>query len=522
MKISILLLTFISLVLAMEYQSTKKSLSQKGPQSLVLVNRGPAPQPRPAPPLQTKTGRMARRRSNIPLSPKERRKRILIVTGTVGLALVLSYVIIATAPSGKKLTFIRPIVSAPNAVGRAAEYFKAMTEKATAMGLKYTPAVEVLSVANYSKYFPQLLLDTGNGTAVGRIGVLYDTFRALQKRSYHAPSGTVVSLNDIPDLNSSSFVDNEPKPAFLQQFPLTTVSVLSIDSFDVAKLFRVAGTPDERTGKIGVLNLANQRHIGGGVLNGAAQQEEELCRRSNLYMALKSVEQYFPLEKPGEVDKFTGIYTENVTVFREVGYGFCEDVFHVDVFTLAAIHLYGAPPEGFKEATASRIRAIYQCAAEHGVHTLVLAALGCGAFRNPPLIIAELFIQILQTEFEGVFKHVIFGIILSENNIGIFKERVNTLVTNNPKFTKELKSKAMADELLNWMKVRANMNFIRTQEGHRLTFLSEMMDSYITLMPSADLPPALLVDFAAFLAKKKLAKLQPCFAALGIAVLDPI
>ena len=48
-------------------------------------------------------------------------------------------------------------------------------------------------------------------------------------------------------------------------------------------------------GSCGILNMSSARHVGGGVWRGARAQEEELCRRSNLYVALMKSRDQYPL-----------------------------------------------------------------------------------------------------------------------------------------------------------------------------------------------------------------------------------
>ena len=48
-------------------------------------------------------------------------------------------------------------------------------------------------------------------------------------------------------------------------------------------------------------------------------------------------------------------------------------------------------------------------AAAHGHNTLVLGALGCGVFQNPPDAVAELWHELLSTEFRASFARVIFA-----------------------------------------------------------------------------------------------------------------
>ena len=44
----------------------------------------------------------------------------------------------------------------------------------------------------------------------------------------------------------------------------------------------------------------------------------------------------------------------------------------------------------------ARIRRIFEIAATNGNEVLILGAFGCGAFRNPPQIVAEVFNAVMQ------------------------------------------------------------------------------------------------------------------------------
>jgi uncharacterized protein (TIGR02452 family) len=76
-----------------------------------------------------------------------------------------------------------------------------------------------------------------------------------------------------------------------------------------------AGQKDNKNKpKILLVNSASQLHKGGGVRNGATAQEESICRKSNLYLALNKVDDIigYPL-----FDKTKGIYLPNITIFQK-------------------------------------------------------------------------------------------------------------------------------------------------------------------------------------------------------------
>ncbi|CAF4470924.1 unnamed protein product, partial [Adineta steineri] len=64
--------------------------------------------------------------------------------------------------------------------------------------------------------------------------------------------------------------------------------------------------------------------------------------------------------------------------------------------------------------TRKKIENIFAIAYQHKHDCLVLSALGCGAFRNPPKHIATIFKSVID-QYAGFFKSVYFAIIDDHN-----------------------------------------------------------------------------------------------------------
>ena len=160
-----------------------------------------------------------------------------------------------------------------------------------------------------------------------------------------------------------------------------------------------------------VLNMASSFKPGGGVLKGAPAQEEDLCRRSNLYRSLIHFKNCYP------IPKFGGIYTRDVQVFRSVGqYNLLHDPFTCSCISFPSIKLDDpnniGNEEKFMITLRGKIRGILRIAVikKHG--KLVLGALGCGAYKNPPELVAKAFKEVLEEkEFEGRFEEICFAIL---------------------------------------------------------------------------------------------------------------
>ena len=67
------------------------------------------------------------------------------------------------------------------------------------------------------------------------------------------------------------------------------------------------------------------------------------------------------------------------------------------------------------EPVKNKIRSIFRIGLLHGHDSLVLRALGCGVFRNPPSHIARLFHEVMVKEFKNKFRLLLF-IIFDDHN----------------------------------------------------------------------------------------------------------
>lgn len=195
-----------------------------------------------------------------------------------------------------------------------------------------------------------------------------------------------------------------------------SIDVYSGTTFDIAKRYRSRG-------KIAVLNFANPECPGGGVQIGAMAQEECLCRSSNLFACIANrnvYDEYYVYHRNGRSHFYTNrlIYTKDVTVFKNdslIPKMLPEDEwFNVDVITCAAPylakrkHTNGA---ALFELFKSRIKNIFEAARDNKVDYLILGAFGCGAFKNPPLIVAEAFLQTIKEQnYFRDFKQIVFAI----------------------------------------------------------------------------------------------------------------
>ncbi len=187
--------------------------------------------------------------------------------------------------------------------------------------------------------------------------------------------------------------------------------------------------------RVALLNFANPIEPGGGVWRGANAQEESLCRASTLYpcLANKGASEYYRRhqEMQNYESVFRGtdflLYSPEVTFFKEEvplypwddipQYELCytSDWFTADVITCAAPYFpnkhISIPHEELSDILIGRIQNILESAIDRDVEALVLGAFGCGAFHNPPMIVADAFRSVLlQPRYRNAFDEIWFAI----------------------------------------------------------------------------------------------------------------
>ena len=243
---------------------------------------------------------------------------------------------------------------------------------------------------------------------------------------------SVLLLNSSEVRNDSSFYEEAFTAAFEPLRIPAEITVVPDDCLDVAHKFVNEGL------EVCVLNMASRQNPGGGVVNGAGAQEEYLFRCSDYYKFLYKyapyAEQYgimrslyqYPLDR-----NFGGIYSPEVTIFREneqSGYKLAASTWKVNMIAVAGMNspklIYDENGEKriapeLIEGVKNKIRTIFRIACDNGQRNLVLGALGCGAFHNPPEHVAELFRDVLcEQEFEGAFSKICFAVKTDHNSNG--------------------------------------------------------------------------------------------------------
>ncbi|MBO5716408.1 MAG: TIGR02452 family protein [Clostridia bacterium] len=194
--------------------------------------------------------------------------------------------------------------------------------------------------------------------------------------------------------------------------------------------------------KVCVLNFASATNPGGGVVNGSSAQEECICRCTTLYPCLNTNQMwnvfYSPHRKAANpLYNNDCIYTPDVCVFK-IDTNFPEplaskDWWNVNIITCAAPNLRERPsnamnphagdraakitPTELEKLLAERIRRIFEIAASNRNEVLILGAFGCGAFKNPPQIVAKVFNAVMQ-DYLCYFDTIEYAVYHTEREVG--------------------------------------------------------------------------------------------------------
>lgn len=191
-----------------------------------------------------------------------------------------------------------------------------------------------------------------------------------------------------------------------------------------------------------VLNFASATNPGGGVAWGSTAQEECLCRCSTLYSNLTERRLWRTFYEPHRAQNNPlynddVIYTPDVLVFksdiREPELLPNSEWWNVNVITCAAPNLRPGRDgrirvrisnEDLYQLHVKRMRRIMNIAARNKNDVIILGAYGCGAFQNPPDVVAKALRQVA-LEYRYHFKTIEFAVYCSprdDKNYWVFNQ----------------------------------------------------------------------------------------------------
>lgn len=192
-------------------------------------------------------------------------------------------------------------------------------------------------------------------------------------------------------------------------------------------------------GKTAMLNFASARNPGGGFLNGAKAQEEDLCRCSGLYPCLLECMEYYEANRQQDSVLYTDhmIFSPEVPFFKVRGTGeLLAEPFTMSVITAPAPNsrpYLERHPHGHQELEQAFLRRwqnVFCLAADQRIDSLLLGAWGCGAFGGDPEMAARTADEAIQSHGRGLHK-IVFAIPgkgkQSLRNLEVFRERFGSL-----------------------------------------------------------------------------------------------
>eukprot|EP00759_Apiculatamorpha_spiralis_P053694 PhF_6_TR6309/c0_g1_i1/m.9562 len=247
-----------------------------------------------------------------------------------------------------------------------------------------------------------------NGTAIRdlRVQIIHNTLDILEHKCYVDNDGNVVNLPPVAPVSYKCYESMAPRP--LKRYPNTQIFVEEDDCLVVHKKLLDHGLNPV------VLNMASAKRPGGGYLSGAGAQEENLFRRSSY--SLQLLPKDYPLDN-------CVMYTQDVLVFRDSeanGYALLPAPIKTSFIACAAkshpmlvnnTTLCPADAANLKE----KIRLLLSAAVDQGHDSMVLSALGCGAFCNPPNHVAKIFHEVITNHFPEAFHTIVFAIFDDHN-----------------------------------------------------------------------------------------------------------
>ena len=258
-----------------------------------------------------------------------------------------------------------------------------------------------------------------------RIEVFLDTVKCVNRSYYKKDAdGDITEFEQFPN-EFDTFYDKDitDQLAFenLEEYD-TVIEVINKDC-----LYAARDMIDEGLNPL-VINNASFSRPGGGVEKGSAAQEENLCRRTNLFKSLYQFREDLAMQygiKPRDEQyplpmRFGAIYSPGIVVLKaseDKNYEYLDKPFVVDILTIAALKKPMLTKDGTlndadKDIVRDKIRTMLNLALDWENDSVVFGAFGCGAYKNPPEEIAKLFKEVInEPNYKNKLKKIVFAIL---------------------------------------------------------------------------------------------------------------
>jgi len=241
------------------------------------------------------------------------------------------------------------------------------------------------------------------------IQIYEDTQKVVLSRKLIAPQSVKYTPEQLYDLKMD------------RKYDATIIEVLNMDTliacqqlhekYNIPHVLVLSGTKNVN---ILALNMTSATNAGGGVKRGSRAQEEELFRRTNYFQTL--LQSFYPLRD-------CGVYSPEICVIKDENYKLIKS-FNVSMVAVSAIKNPYDIDEEYMRTTSKRINMIFKIAYSQGHDVLVLGAIGCGAYNNPPQKIIEIYNHYLK-KYDGCFKHIVLAVLSkTDDNFKLFKESI--------------------------------------------------------------------------------------------------
>lgn len=224
----------------------------------------------------------------------------------------------------------------------------------------------------------------------------------------------------------------DPTWTNLEKRRMSMVQFVNKDAIDLALELMVPGGPIPL-----VLNLADDNFAGGCVNQGSGAQEESLFRRTNYFQTL--TDDFYPIEED------EAVYSPEVTVIKTseasgwqlipeeirpiLSFVACPGLKYPELegendFSDTKIDKEPRLLEEDVEILKRKIALVIQTAVQYKHDTIIFGALGCGAWRNPPKHVAEIFKYVLDS-YDGVVLNYVFAILSTKDDNFIAQRKMD-------------------------------------------------------------------------------------------------
>ncbi|KAF9136622.1 hypothetical protein BGX30_011027 [Mortierella sp. GBA39] len=250
-----------------------------------------------------------------------------------------------------------------------------------------------------------------------------ETLQAVESLSYISSTGSVVTL-DKDKLFSGVRRSKQYQGSRIRRQIMDTqkdpiIRVVNADSLDEALRLKRQGY------KPIVLDMANREFPGGDYRADGTTQEAGLFLRTNLYQCLDTEprrSEFYPLPSQGAV------YCPNMVVLRKSSQDKNEFMDRPEWMSFLAMAPLRNPPLVPNQAnemilgdratiiTKKKIQNMFRIALDNGHDAIVLSAFGCGRLHNPAESVANIFKEVIHTNYMGgvkkgrTFGEIVFAI----------------------------------------------------------------------------------------------------------------